>query len=441
MIIEAIILAVLCLSFILLAATRWMGYRTLLLLGRDQREFFDEHRAETMVKNAATAEECPGDIADGEPGVPSPQSLSLTDVPEVSVVVVSEGDGALLEANLPYILHQMQEGVEVIVVDVSTADTHTEVSTSDALKRLRRTFPQIRQTYVPATCRNVDRRQAGLTLGIRAARAPWVALTCPDCVPESYEWLSQMLALASGDDVDMVMGYANYDVREGADGVRRAAFERLKRFVFYARSALNGRAVGADGCNILLRRDWFVGNGCFSQTLRTSFDAVSLAVDAHIERGRTALALCPETVVRQQIPDDTRSFDADRAAQFRANRHRSFRGRRLMWRETIGDVGLYGFLLAIVAYVGCRVLRYLPCELDCGMLTSLVPYEAFYRPLWLATDVPVALLLVASCVIPVVVFRSITRMFDVPSFGVYPLCWHLLRPWRAMSVRWQCRKR
>ncbi len=440
---EVIFFALLCLSFLLLALTRWTGYRTLLRLGWEQRAFFDEHRKHFA---AAVPEDAEAFLpvregSDVETSGSSPQ-LSLTDVPDVSVVVVSEGDGALLEANLPYILHQMHCLVEVVVVDVSAADTHTAVSTSDALKRLRQTFPQLRQTYVPATSRNVDRLQAGYTLGIRAARAPWVALTEPDCVPESYEWLSQMLVLTEGDDVDVVMGYANFDLTEDVAGVRRAAFGRLKRFICYARAALNGRAVGVDGCNVLLRREWFVGQGCFSATLHSASDAVSLAIDAHISPGRMALALCPESVVRQRCRDDVQSFAADRLAGYRADRLRSFRGRRLLsWRDGAGDVALYVFLLSFVCYLACRVVRYLPQVPEGSWLATFLPYEPFYRLFWLCMDVPTLLLLAIACVVPFVVFRRITRMLDIPSFGVYPLWWHLCRPWRLMALRWRGRKR
>lgn len=440
---EAIFFALLCLSFLLLVLTRWTGCRTLLRLGREQRAFFDEHRTRSAAAVSVKAET--GVPVSEVPDVQSSDSSplhSLADVPDVSVVMVSEGDGSLLEANLPYILHQMHCHVEVVVVDASTADTHTAVSTSDALKRLRQTFPQLRQTYVPASCRNVDRLQAGYTLGIRAARAPWVALTEPDCVPESYEWLSQMLALADGGDVDVVMGYANFDLDEGVAGVRRAAFERLKRFVCYARAALNGRAIGVDGCNVLLRREWFVGQGCFPPTLHFASDAVSLAIDAHISPGRMGLALCPESVVRQRCRHDVQSFAADRLAVYRADRLRSFRGRRLLsWRDGAGDVALYLFLLSFVCFLTCRVVCYLPQVPEGSWLSSFLPYEPYYRLFWLCMDVPALLLLALACVMPFVVFRRITRMLEIPSFGLYPLWWHFCRPWRLVALRWRGRRR
>lgn len=431
---ETIIFASLCVSFVVLAATRWMGYRTLLRLGREQRAYFDERREAAGEGSQA---EPYGVAADG-PESPCSTHFTLTEVPEVSVIVVSEGDGALLEANLPYVLRQFQQRVEVIVVDISTSGTHAAVSTSDALKRIRQRFPQLRQTYVPVTCRNVDRRQLGYTLGIRAARAPWVAFTEPDCVPESYEWLSQMVELARGDDADVVLGYCNYDIAEGTPGVRRAAFGRLKRFLYYSRAALNGRAVGADACNVLVRRQWFMECGGFVPTLQAPYDVVSLAVDAHVASGRTALALCPESVVRRQSPADGAEFATDRELQFRADRCRSFRGRRLMWREGIADVALWSFALSLVAYAVCRALHYVP-DLP-AEVAAWLPYEAAYRPFWLCMDVPALLLLAAACLFPVAVFRRITDMLGVPSFGAYPLCWHLWRPWRRMALRWRCRK-
>lgn len=462
-------------AFVMLYFTRWSGYRALLCLWHDQSDYFDARRSarEMPSEEMAPSEDEPlssesehfpsedepasedGDplsaseepFSDEEGTLQEPQAddvwsgrrCSLTDVPEVSVVVVSEGNGAVLEENLPYILRQTHPSFEVIVVDAASADTHTSVLTSDALKRLQQEFPHLRRTYVPQSSRNIDRRLLGYTLGIRAARAPWVAVIGPDCVPESYDWLSTMMCL-TGDDVDVVIGYANYFQDEDA-ATRRASFGRLRRFLFFARAVLGGHAVGADSCNVVLRRAWFLEGGGFPYTVGVPFSAISLLVDSQTECGRVALALYPDTFVRQLFPDDTEYLAEMRIQRRLAQRLRRSQAPWMLRRDTWADTAILLFTLSFCGYVVVRVLRYIPfADMVRSVISPVVPYAPFYDWKWLLLDIPAFAMPVASVVLSVVTFRRLSCLFEEASFGAYPMCFHFLLPWRKLATWWKCRK-
>lgn len=393
-------------SFLLLVLTRWTGYRSLYNLAEGQKEFF-----ENIEEN-------------GESG---------SDEIKLSVVVVSDNQGRTLEQNLPYVLEQNFEGFEVIVVDVASED-----ATSDAIKRLSQKYGNIRQTYVPKTSRNLNRLRLGYTLGIRAARSEWIVVTQPDCIPDSYDWLKNMFRFVDS-DMDVVMGYANYNESEGEPG-RRAVFERTKHFIRLAQAAIGGRAIGADGCNLLFRRKWFLDHDGFAETLGKPFGIFPLLVDRLAEEDRVATALYPDTFVHQSLPfiedlKDERIFELETARNLR------FRARLFAWRERLADNALVLFILSFIGYLAGRILTYAPIDDYVREVLRILPaYEPAYEWWWLAFDVPALIFLILSFIISVKVFNRLMQMVDEEPVGTYVWVFHFLQPWRSIVNRRRHRK-
>ena len=141
------------------------------------------------------------DSGSGQDMVPQPDDTVWGQVRplRLSVVVPVYNQARCLERNLPVLLEQEFERYEVVVVmDESSTD-----DTKDILERLEERYPHLRHTFVPATARYVSRRKLAVTLGVRAARAPWVLFTCADALPAGPHWLSRMSA-AMTDDSDFV---------------------------------------------------------------------------------------------------------------------------------------------------------------------------------------------------------------------------------------------
>ena len=92
-----------------------------------------------------------------------------------------------LKENLPALLEQEGIAYEVVVVDEASSD-----GTREWLEYYSEQQRRLRHTFVPPTARYVDRRKLAITLGVRAARAPWVIITQADCRPAAEDALQQL---------------------------------------------------------------------------------------------------------------------------------------------------------------------------------------------------------------------------------------------------------
>ncbi len=127
----------------------------------------------------------------------------------VSVIVCARNEEENLKALIPLLLEQDYPGFEVIVVDDNSED-----GTVEYLYHLTAEDPRVRSVKVG----NVNKPMAGkkfpLTLGIKAAKHPYVLLTDADCRPVSKHWITEMMA-GYANQADFVLGYSPYAKHKG----------------------------------------------------------------------------------------------------------------------------------------------------------------------------------------------------------------------------------
>lgn len=210
----------------------------------------------------------------------------------LSLILVAHNSAADLEELLPLLLAQRYERFEVIVVVDNCTD-----ATTDVLKRMEAEHKQLHHSFIPDSARYVSHEKLGITIGAKAARYEWLVLTRPDCRPAGPDWLAEMAARAT-DDCDLVLGYANY----------RNDSRLSTSFGMYCRSlpaiawmhAARTRAVGGDGCNLLVRRAWFLSSRGYAGHLRLLCGTDDLLVEKLARKGRTRVCLSPASFVWQR---------------------------------------------------------------------------------------------------------------------------------------------
>ncbi len=344
----------------------------------------------------------------------SPHTASL---PRISVVLTACDRADALAKNIPLLLEQDYPRFEVIVVNNASTD-----ETKELLERMAWEDERLRHTFVPDTTRYIDRRKLAITLGIRASRGEWVVLTEADCRPDSRHWLQRMVS-RMGEGRDFVLGYANYE-DDGSRMARRAVFERLKRHLLYAAAAWSGRAIGGDGCNLAVRRAWFLENNGFKDSLAVPLGADDLLVSALARRGNAAPCLHPEAVVRQELPvcEVLRNSRVHRREVMRHTGRRS-----AMYRYADGAASLLSslFLLSAIVYVAWRVV-------DC-LADGAYPLAS------LLMDIPLLLLLSAFFALPVWCLRRTTTAIGERPFGLIVCFYDFMQPFRNLSHKWKRR--
>jgi glycosyltransferase involved in cell wall biosynthesis len=321
--------------------------------------------------------------------------------PRVSLVVPACNAAEALQRHLPIWLSLPTTDYEVIVVDEASTD-----ETRDVIRRFMKESPRLRFTFVPTEARSTDRRKLAITLGIRAARAPWVVLTEADCRPATPQWLDALQARFS-DDVDFVIGYARYD-----DADSRLRYSRLLHQLHCFRSA-RGRAIGGDVDNLALRKDYFLQQGGYSGILGTGCGEGDLLIDALALPRRTAVAPCRAAAVIQELPSP-HLLRVVRRQQRRALHFLSRRGRRYLLRDAAATAAAWLFLVGILAYVALRLLR-----------LAVAPV---YAPADIALDALVVALLVLFFLLPSLFLRRATAVLGEAPF---PLLRVAAYQWRA----------
>ena len=419
---NVMVLGIMALTLLALWRWRWRDYWLPAKLAKRQAAGQLSDNAGNEMNNAAVTDMVAG------------QHITV-----MSVVVTACNQVEQLRQNLPILMGQDFDNYEVIVADEASADGTRELVSQlseEAERRMAETGcgARLRYTFVPQTARGVDRRKLAITLGIRAARAPWVVLTAADCCPVSDQWLRQMAARCS-EDVDIVLGYASYE-DDGSRRARRAIYERLRTQMMRYRSAvgttwlrlpkgrgLRGRAFGGDVANMALRRNWFLEQGGYSaDSFGVSLGEGDLLVDCLSRCGRTDIAVGRDAVVNQQLPH-AQIVASMRVAARGILRRLSRRGRCYLWREGWASLAAAFFVLALAAYVTVRVAE---C-LQGGWVYDLKSG---------AEDAMALVFLVAALVIPVCGLRSACDALGCRRFsGCLPLHYALWQPWRTMAIK------
>lgn len=326
----------------------------------------------------------------------------------VSVVICCHDEGRSLEEHLPRIMAQRGVRMEVIVADDCSTD-----STPDVLKRMEARYPNLRHTFVPSTARYVSHEKLAITLGVKAARYPWIVLTRPACAPLTDLWLKSLSAhFAEG--TNLVLGYANY-ADDGTLSARRGIYERLRCSLAWY-SATRGRAIGADGCNMAFRREAFLATDGYASSLDRTFGTDDLLARSLSRGGDAALCLRPAGAVRE-FRDDVR-----------------FSRRRLMMRRAASLV--YDARRASVAMISLRMA-------DAGFYIGALGFAAAIAALIIMKQYPAAAAVGAAALLvavaDILTMRATMRRLGERTISLSLLWYEMICPpaeaWRKLRAR------
>lgn len=361
-----------------------------------------------------------GDDDDDDDDASALMAGNMHMAPKVTVVVPCCNVLPQLKENLPALLEQEGIAYEVVVVDEASSD-----GTREWLEYYSEQQRRLRHTFVPQTARYVDRRKLAITLGVRAARAPWVIITQADCRPAYPTWLATM-AEHFHSHTDIVLGYANYE-EPCTRQEHRAAYERLHGQIRRYRAAMgmggkgNGRAWGGDVANLAFRKEVFMAQQGFADFLTTACDEGDALVSTMATAGRTAVCCQTESTVWQSFPF-TKSMHSMRLIARETLRHLTPGARRSLWREGAASASLYVLTIALAAHAVWAALTYSAAP---ERFATLFPIE-----------IAAMACLVTALAWPVVALRRITHAMEQTPFSAGRVWLQAyLQPWRNMAEK------
>ena len=174
---------------------------------------------------AATARRMRKESKSSIPNDPSPVTEG------VSVILCAHNERENLSNYLQSLLTQDYPTYEVIVVDDGSED-----DTRAIVERYMVRDPRLHMTFVPYGARVGSTKKLALTLAAKAAQYDYLLLTDADCVPESNQWIRQMMK-GFQPGIDIVLGFGPYFAEEGHIN-RLVRFDTLVNGLHYLGAAI-----------------------------------------------------------------------------------------------------------------------------------------------------------------------------------------------------------
>ena len=211
-------------------------------------------------------------------------STQQSDLPGVTIALCAHNESENLSHYLQALLTQDYPEYEVIVVDDGSEDTTREV-----VERYMVRDPRLHMTFVPIGARVGSTKKLALTLAAKAAKYDYLLLTDADCVPESNQWIREMMnGFAQGKDI--VLGFSPYFPEKGHVN-RLVRFDTLFNGLHYLGAAMCGHPYMGVGRNLAYRKSLFFESGGFTHMMENRAGDDDLFVNHVATKNNTAVVL------------------------------------------------------------------------------------------------------------------------------------------------------
>lgn len=216
--------------------------------------------------------------------------------PPVSVIIAARNEEDNLARNLPAILEQEYPDFEVVVVNDGSWD-----ETEDLLKELQKKYSHLRIVRGLGDAHPHGGKKLAITLGIKGAKNERLLFTDADCLPESPQWIAEMMQSVVEDET-IVLGYSPYERKSGfLNALIR--FEAYYTALNYFSFALTGNPYMGVGRNLSYSKASFFGIGGFKTHYSIATGDDDLFINEVADATNTEICLEKKAVVKS-IPKE-----------------------------------------------------------------------------------------------------------------------------------------
>ena len=218
-------------------------------------------------------------------------------LPGVTVIVCAHNERENLSAYLQALLMQDYPEYEVIVVDDGSED-----DTRRILEDYAAYHPHLHITFVPCGARVGSTKKLALTLAAKSAQYEYLLLTDADCVPESNQWIREMMKGFQSpitnhqSPIDIVLGFSPYFEEPGSIN-RLVRYDTLFNGLHYLGAALCGHPYMGVGRNLAYRKSLFFNSGGFTHLMTNKAGDDDLFVNLLATKQNTAVVVHPNAYI------------------------------------------------------------------------------------------------------------------------------------------------
>ena len=219
----------------------------------------------------------------------------VSSFPPVSVIIAARNESDNLYENLPTILSQDYPEYEVIVVNNQSIDDSNWILTAFAQQ-----FTQLKVVEISKSPHLKPGKKLPITLGIKAAKYEHLLLTDADCLPNSNQWIKQMMQQIKASQ-QLVIGYSPFIQTKGFLN-KLIRFDNTWLSASAFAYALANFPFKANGRNLAYTRTLFQKVNGFKSHYAISPGDDDLLLQDAIKYSAVATGLSPESFVRSAAP-------------------------------------------------------------------------------------------------------------------------------------------
>lgn len=179
-----------------------------------------------------------------------PTVLNPQHVP-VSIIVCAKNEAENVKKLVPFLLKQDYLDYEIVLIDDASSD-----ETLELFEAFERQSSKIKLVKVQNNEAFWGNKKYALTLGIKAARKPYLLFTDADCMPNSEKWIAEMVSHFTPKK-SIVLGYGKYEKIKGSLLNKLIRYETLLTAIQYFGWAHSGKPYMGVGRNLAYTKDEF----------------------------------------------------------------------------------------------------------------------------------------------------------------------------------------
>lgn len=223
------------------------------------------------------------------------KSVPDTDLPPISVVIVSKNESENLATTLPFILEQDYPNFEVVVVNSGSTD-----ETDMLLTGLKQKYPHLYYTYIPKEAERLNEKKLALTVGIKAAKNDILIFTEAFCKPVSDKWIREF-AIEFINGKDIVLGFCKYNIPGKVPMKRFIQYDNLVHSLKYLSMAIARKPFMGIGKNMAYRKEYFFREKGFSSFLNIDGGEDDLFINGIANKNNTAVVISPDSFTESNV--------------------------------------------------------------------------------------------------------------------------------------------
>ncbi|GGW72295.1 cellulose synthase/poly-beta-1,6-N-acetylglucosamine synthase-like glycosyltransferase [Winogradskyella epiphytica] len=206
-----------------------------------------------------------------------------------SVIICAKNEAENLKKNLPLIIDQEYPNFEIVLVNDGSSDNTLKI-----MKAFAEKHSHIKLVNVIPTEAFWGNKKYALTLGIKASTHNVLVFTDADCVPNSNQWLSQIVINFSKSKT-IVLGYGAYAKKKLSFLNKLIRFETVMTALQYFSYAKMGMPYMGVGRNMAYRKELFFNNSGFNSHMTLKSGDDDLFINEVATPSNTALCFTKES--------------------------------------------------------------------------------------------------------------------------------------------------